>query len=66
MYHKKQSHKEQVEKSDLDDPFTGIAKPEPLKGNLTGFRSRRMDREHRLVYSMQENTLYIVACRFHY
>lgn len=50
----------------LTDPFKGIGKPEPLKGNLTGYWSRRIDREHRLVYSMQGDTLYIVACRFHY
>jgi len=48
------------------DPFKGIGKPEPLKGNLTGLWSRRIDREHRLVYAMLEGTLHIVACRFHY
>lgn len=50
----------------LADPFKGIGKPEPLKGNLTGYWSRRIDREHRLVYAMLEDTLYIVACRYHY
>lgn len=50
----------------LTDPFQGIGKPEPLKGNLTGFWSRRINREHRLVYLMQSDTLYIVACRYHY
>ncbi len=50
----------------LADPFKGIGKPEPLKGNLTGFWSRRINREHRLVYSMQADTLYIVGCRYHY
>jgi toxin YoeB len=50
----------------LSDPFEGVGKPEPLKGNLTGFWSRRINREHRLVYSMQADTLYIVGCRYHY
>lgn len=50
----------------LADPFKGIGKPEPLKGNLTGFWSRRIDREHRLVYIMEADTLYIVGCRYHY
>lgn len=50
----------------LADPFKGIGKPEPLKGHLTGLWSRRIDREHRLVYLMQQDTLYIVGCRYHY
>jgi len=47
-------------------PFSGIGKPEPLKQNLTGFWSRRITGEHRLVYRPENNTLYIAQCRFHY
>jgi toxin YoeB len=47
-------------------PFEGIGKPEPLKHNLSGFWSRRIDEEHRLVYSVQDNTLLIAQCRYHY
>jgi toxin YoeB len=50
----------------LRDPFEGIGGPEPLKHELKGFWSRRIDKEHRLVYSYSENELLIVACRFHY
>jgi toxin YoeB len=47
-------------------PFLGIGKPEPLKDNLKGFWSRRIDKEHRLVYKIEEETLIIAQCRFHY
>ena len=47
-------------------PFEGLGDPEPLKHNWSGYWSRRIDREHRLVYSVQGNTLYIVQCRYHY
>lgn len=47
-------------------PFEGIGKPEPLKGDLSGFWSRRITDEHRLVYSATAGELIIVACRFHY
>lgn len=47
-------------------PFEGIGKPEPLKFDLRGFWSRRIDREHRLVYQVIENGLIIYSCRFHY
>lgn len=47
-------------------PFEGIGKPEPLKFDLRGFWSRRIDREHRLVYQMIENQLVVHSCRFHY
>lgn len=53
-------------KDTLRDPFEGIGGPEPLKHELLGFWSRRIDKEHRLVYSYSENELLIVACRFHY
>ncbi len=48
------------------DPFQGIGKPEPLKGNWSGFWSRRIDREYRLVYAFENNSLLIAQCRFHY
>ncbi|MCQ2007646.1 Txe/YoeB family addiction module toxin [Limosilactobacillus fermentum] len=48
------------------DSFRGIGKPEALRGNLQGFWSRRIDREHRLVYSIEQHTLNIVAARYHY
>lgn len=47
-------------------PFKGTGKPEPLVGNLTGFWSRRINREHRLVYMCEGGTVYVVQCRFHY
>ncbi|ERJ24364.1 YoeB toxin protein [Campylobacter concisus UNSW1] len=48
------------------DPFDGIGKPEALKGNLSGFYSRRINSEHRLVYAVDETTIYIIACKGHY
>ena len=48
------------------EPFDGIGKPEPLKHDLAGYWSRRIDQEHRLVYEVQEDTIIIVQCRFHY
>lgn len=47
-------------------PFTGIGKPEPLKHQLQGCWSRRIDSEHRLVYEINDNTLHVIGCRFHY
>jgi toxin YoeB len=47
-------------------PFSGIGKPEPLKRNLRGFWSRRITREHRLVYRVEKGVLQIAQCRFHY
>lgn len=44
-------------------PFEGIGKPEPLKGNLSGFWSRRIDGEHRIVYVVEEDSIVIIACR---
>lgn len=46
-------------------PFEGIGKPEPLKGDYSGWWSRRIDREHRLVYRLHEGALVIVHCRYH-
>ena len=47
-------------------PFDGIGKPEPLRGNLQGFWSRRISQEHRLVYKIEDDLLSIIQCRFHY
>ena len=48
------------------NPFEGIGKPEPLKGNLNGYWSRRIDEVNRLVYYEQDGIIYIVSCRGHY
>ncbi|MEN2672318.1 Txe/YoeB family addiction module toxin [Herbaspirillum huttiense] len=47
-------------------PFEGIGKPEPLKANLQGFWSRRIDDVNRLVYEATDDQLNIIACRYHY
>ncbi|MFP3354283.1 Txe/YoeB family addiction module toxin, partial [Pseudoalteromonas sp. SIMBA_153] len=47
-------------------PFEGIGKPEGLKGNLSGFWSRRIDDANRLIYAADDEVLRIVSCRFHY
>jgi len=47
-------------------PYEGIGKPEPLKFDLTGFWSRRIDQEHRLVYQVVGEDLLIYSCRYHY
>ncbi|SIR40584.1 toxin YoeB [Aeromonas sp. RU39B] len=47
-------------------PFEGIGKPEPLKLNLTGYWSRRIDSEHRLVYAVEQDAIVIIQCRGHY
>ena len=47
-------------------PFEGLGKPEPLKHELSGLWSRRIDREHRLVYEVFADRIRILACRFHY
>jgi len=48
------------------DPFKGIGKPEPLRHELKGCWSRRIDQEHRLVYQVLENKIRVLACRYHY
>ena len=48
------------------DPFKGIGKPEPLKHELKGCWSRRIDQEHRLVYQVTAEKIRILACRYHY
>ena len=48
------------------NPFEGIGKPEPLKYELAGCWSRRITNEHRLVYEIEDDKLYIISCRYHY
>jgi toxin YoeB len=48
------------------DPFSGIGKPEPLRGELSGYWSRRIDEANRLVYRATDTELVLIACRFHY
>ena len=48
------------------DPFAGIGKPEPLRHELAGCWSRRIDQEHRLVYQVLPEKIRILACRYHY
>lgn len=48
------------------DPFKGIGKPEPLRHELKGSWSRRIDQEHRLIYQVTEEKIRILACRYHY
>ena len=47
-------------------PFTGTGKPEPLRGEFSGWWSRRIDQEHRLIYRKTEDDLVIAQCRYHY
>lgn len=50
----------------LRTPFEGIGKPEGLKNDLSGFWSRRIDGEHRLVYGVTKDNIIVIACRYHY
>lgn len=71
LYWQKQDRKtlKRINKLIIDTqraPFEGIGKPEPLKENLSGFWSRRIDEDNRLVYVIDDNRLTIIACRYHY
>lgn len=48
------------------DPFTGTGKPEPLKHGLSGYWSRRINDEHRIVYRPAEDAIFIAQLRYHY
>lgn len=48
------------------NPFAGLGKPEALRFEKAGYWSRRINQEHRLVYKIHEQVLYIVQCRYHY
>jgi len=50
----------------LRQPFTGIGKPEPLKQELQGYWSRRINDEHRLVYKVTDDAIIIISCKYHY
>lgn len=56
----------QIVKDICRSPFDGIGKPEPLRGNLSGMWSRRIDEEHRLVYIVEDDTVLIFSCKGHY
>jgi toxin YoeB len=48
------------------NPFQGVGKPEPLRGELSGYWSRRIDDRNRLVYRANDSEIVVIACRFHY
>jgi toxin YoeB len=50
----------------MRSPFEGIGKPEPLRENLSGLWSRRIDETNRLVYTVDNDDLVVIACRYHY
>jgi len=50
----------------MQTPFAGIGRPEPLKYDLSGCYSRRIDREHRLVYRIDGENIIVLQCRYHY
>ncbi len=56
----------QLIKETQRSPFEGAGKPEPLKHQLSGWWSRRINLEHRMVYKVDNNSLYILQCRYHY
>ena len=49
-----------------ENPHKGIGKPEPLKHEFAGYWSRRISKEHRLIYKITRNTIIVFACKFHY
>ncbi len=53
-------------KDTMRTPFEGLGKPEPLKADLAGYWSRRINDEHRLVYGVAGTDLVIISCRYHY
>lgn len=50
----------------LRHPYDGTGKPEALRGDLSGAWSRRIDREHRLVYRVKDDAVEVISCRYHY
>jgi toxin YoeB len=71
-YFKKTGNNQAVKKikellySILADPYNGIGQPEPLKHNLSGTWSRRINREHRLIYKIDAEIVYVISLRGHY
>ena len=53
-------------KETIRSPFSGMAKPEPLRHELKGLWSRRIDEEHRFVYDVKDSTITVISLRFHY
>lgn len=53
-------------KDTLRNPFSGLGKPEPLVGDYKGYWSKRINREHRLIYFVKDDGLIIISCRYHY
>lgn len=47
-------------------PFSGLGKPEPLKHDLKGYWSRRINDEHRLVYKVTDDSIIVISCKYHY
>ena len=67
QYHQKKALRiEALLKAIQTNPYAGIVKPEPLRFDKAGYWSRRIDHEHRLVYKVHENCIYVAQCRFHY
>jgi toxin YoeB len=70
--HKKAGNKSVLKKLHVllneltEHPFTGTGKPEPLKHALSGMWSRRINREHRLIYEVEEDTVFILSAKGHY
>ncbi len=56
----------QLIEATLQDPFTGIGKPEPLKYDLSGTWSRRINKEHRLVYEVLDDRIFVLSAKGHY
>ena len=50
----------------IRDPYDGLGRPEPLRHELAGCWSRRIDDEHRLVYQVTADKIHVLACRYHY
>lgn len=71
-YHKKSKNKAFLNKllklltEITQHPFTGTGKPEPLKYNLSGLWSRRINREHRIIYEVIDQIVYIISVKGHY
>ena len=73
-YWKKSGNKDLMNKitsllRDMEEhPFTGIGKPEPLRGNLSGCWSRRINSQHRIIYSVHDDLIeiYVLSMRYHY
>jgi toxin YoeB len=56
----------EIIKDIIRNVYEGIGKPEPLKYDYQGYWSRRINQEHRLVYKVENNTIFIAQCRYHY